>query len=268
MTCVLRLSALGLGLAVSAAGPAAAGAFNPAAGEGVAILTAGFSDGRDFVDGAGRKLRAPGYRKFETQAHLEYGVTDWLAALARPRVAAIHEDGRKGFRGVGVGAGEFGVQARLWRAGGWVISAQALGRTPAAPGGRFAGWEDRGGVEARLALGRSFSAFGSPAYLDAQIGVRTRGGRADELVAEQTFGLRATGTLLALAQIFTTRSLESVRRRTARGAPEGAVRVKAQLGLVYDVTPFWSLGAAAFRTVLVRDGARESGATLSVWRRF
>lgn len=248
--------------------PAWAGAFNPAIGEGVAILSTTFTDGRDFVDGAGRKWRAPRFSKFETQAHLEYGVADWLAAIARPRFASIHEDGRKGFRGRGVGASEFGAQARLFRYVNWVAAAQALGRTPASPHGRFSRWEDRGGVEGRLLVGRSFAAFGVPGYLDMEVGVRTRGGRADEVVAEQTIGLRPTPALLVTLQTFSTQTIESPKRRLARGAPQGERRLKAQVGLVYDFAPQWSVGAALSRTLYVRDGARETGCTLSLWRRF
>ena len=120
----------------------------------------------------------------------------------------------------------------------------------------------------QLLVGRSFSIFGLLGYLDIQVGARTRGGRADELIAEQTLGLRPTPRLLALVQVFTAQTLESARRRTLRGAPQGERRVKAQFGLVYDVTPQWALGVAVFRTVLIREGARETGATLSLWRRF
>jgi hypothetical protein len=264
--------------AASPCSPACAGAFNPAAGEGVAIVSTTFTDGRDYVDGAGRKWRAPRFSKFETQAHVEYGVTDWLAAIARPRFASIHEDGRKGFRGEGfrgegfrgegVGASEFGAQARLFGNGAWVAAAQALARTPASPGGRFSTWEDRGGVEGRLLVGRSFAAFGVPGYLDMEVGVRTRGGRADEVVAEQTIGLRPTPALLVTLQTFSTQTIESQKRRLARGAPQGERRLKAQIGLVYDFASKWSIGAALSRTVYVRDGARETGATFSLWRRF
>ena len=248
---------------------AQAGAFNPPAGEGIAILTGSFSDGRDFVDGAGRKFRSPAWRKFETQLHIEYGLTDWLTAVARPRVVSIHEGGRKGFRGEGVGASEVGLRARIWQPGEWVFAVQALARAPAASAqGRFAQWEDRGGVEARMVVGRRFVVLGMSGFFDVQIGVRTRAGRADELIGEQTLGLRPTPSLLVMAQTFTTQSLESPKRLAARGAPLGAQRVKTQLSLLYDLAPRWSLGAAAFRTLAVRDGAKETGASLSLLRRF
>jgi hypothetical protein len=245
-----------------------AGAFNPAAGEGVAILTTRFTDGRDFIDGAGRRWRAPRWRKFETQLHVEYGVTDWLAAIARPRVVSIHEDGRKGFRGGGIGASEIGLQARLWRTGDWAFAARVMARLPASPGGRFATWEDRGGVELSFALGRSFTLFGMAGFVDMEVGARTRGGRADEAIASQTVGIRPTEKLLVMIQSFSTQSVESPRRRALRGAPMGEWRITSQIGLVYEFAPKWSLGVAAHRTFLVRDGAQESGGSVSLQRRF
>ena len=250
------------------ASTAQAGAFNPAAGEGVAILTTRFTDGRDFIDGAGRRWRAPRWRKFETQLHLEYGVTDWLAAIARPRFASIDEGGRKGFRGGGLGASEIGLQARLWRSHDWAFAARVMARLPAAPGGRFPTWEDRGGVEIAFALGRSFMLFGMAGFVDMEVGARTRGGRPDEVVASQTLGLRPGEKFLVLMQTFSTQSLESPRRRALRGAPMGEWRIASQVGIVYEFAPKWSLGLAARRTFVVRDGAQETGGSVSLWRRF
>jgi hypothetical protein len=249
-----------------ASAPARAGALNPAAGQGVVIFATTFTSGGDYVDGRGRRWRTPSYSKFETQAHAEVGLTDWLAVVARPRYARVRTTiRRRAFGWEGVGASEFGVQARLLRFGSWALAAQALGRTPASPA---TDWEDRGGVEARLMLGGSFSLFGLPAYVETQFGLRTRGGRPSEWVGEDTFALRVMPRLLLLAQGFVTHTIESARRRIARGAPIGSLHAKLQLGLVYDLAANWSLGAAVFRTIVARDAALETGATLSLWRRF
>lgn len=252
--------------AALAPAPARAGALNPPAGHGVVILATTFTKGGDYVDGRGRRWRTPPYSKFETQAHIELGLTDWLALVARPRYASLRTTIRR--RDVvwrGLGASEFGLQARLATFAGWTLAAQALLRTPAAP---QTGWEDRGGVEGRLLLGRSFSLFGLPAYVETQIGLRTRGGRASEWVGEDTLGLRLAPSLLLFAQGFVTHTIETTAQRIARGAPIGALHAKAQLGVVYDLAAGWSLGAAVFRTLVARDAALETGATLSAWRRF
>lgn len=74
--------------------------------------------------------------------------------------------------------------------------------------------------------------------------------------------------MLATLQTFVRQSLESPRRAWRRGAPLGSGFMKLQLGLIVDLDPRWSLGAAAFRTVVGRDAGREQGLTLSIWRRF
>lgn len=266
-TIFLRRGRLAVAFVLSLAGaaPARAGAFNPEAGHGVVIVTSTFTDGRGYVDGRGHAWRAPGYSKFELQAHVEIGVTDWLALLARPRFMNATSDAARGFDKMGLGSSEFGLQARLFRLGSWTFAAQALARSPSWPNNAF---EDRGGLEGRLLIGYAFNLFGRSGYLDLEYGVRTRKGRADEFVWEETLGLRVAPKFLVLAQMFGQQSLESPKRMAARGAPLGSRMIKAQLGIVADLDAQWSIGASVFRSILVREGSSETGASLSAWRKF
>lgn len=257
--------AAGLWCGATAATDASAGAFNPPAGRGLAIVTASFAGADVFHDGAGRRIRAPAYRKFELQAHLEYGVTDWLAVIARPRLSSVTTDHARPIEANGLGASEIGVQARLWAPGDWSFAAQVLARTPAAP---KSGFEDGGGVEARLMSGRRFALFGFPAFAETHVAVRSRKGRADEALVDTTFGVRVLPTVLVMSQSFVTQSLESPRRAWRRGAPLGSGHMKAQLAVVVDIARDWSIGAAVYRTLTARDASMETGASLSAWRRF
>jgi hypothetical protein len=253
------------GLVGSATGAAWAGAFNPKAGHGVILLTGTFSSASVFYDGYGRKFTTPGYSKFETQAHIEYGVTDWLAAIARPRVVSVVGGGSRPFERTSLGSSEFGAQALLWTPGSWSFAAQILARSPSAPSSSF---EDRGGVEIRWMSGWSFSMFGMPAFGESHLALRTRGGRTSEAVVDSALGVRPTPKALVMLQTFVVQTLESPRRAWRRGAPLGSTSAKSQISLTYDLSPEWSVGAAYFRTIVTRDGAAEAGAALSLWRRF
>ena len=254
----MRITAGAASAWIAGALAAQAGAFNPEAGRGLAILTSGFADAPAYRDASGRLFKAPGYRKFETVLHVEYGLTPWLAAIARPRFVATRLEASPGVSDHGLGASEFGAQAQILRADRFVLAAQALARIP---GGKRSPLYDRGGGgEARLMAGASFEIAGRPAFAEAHVAWRRRdGGRMDEMLIDATLGWRPAAPLLVMLQSFTT--IETI-------GPRRAAWTKAQATIAWDVTADWSVSLAGFATVHARRAPRERGVVLGVWRRF
>jgi hypothetical protein len=258
------ICALAVGVA---SGPAYAGAFNPKAGEGVAIVTATFAGAQLYYDGYGRKMTAPGYSKFETQAHVEYGLTDNIALVARPRFMGFSTDHARPQDKSGLGASEFGVQIRLWAPGTWSFAVQASARTPAFPHNAF---EDRGGFEARWMTGWGFRVFGLPAFAESHLAIRTRRGRA---------GGRSAGGFDSWAARAAQHARDAANLREAiarKSAPRLAARRAAGIGLHEAPTGADRRSRSALvlgrggvpHGVVGRDAGREQGLTLSIWRRF
>ena len=103
-----------------------------------------------------------------------------------------------------------------------------------------------------------------PAYVDVQLAQRFRSaGPPNEFRADFTLGMRPVPQWLLLAQSFNVFS-------EGAGGPffPSYDYHKLQLGVAYDLTPQWSLMAAAFTTFSGRNALQEDGATIGAWYRF
>ncbi|MBM3625339.1 MAG: hypothetical protein FJX16_08490, partial [Alphaproteobacteria bacterium] len=227
-----------------------AGAWLMPPGEGQAILTTTFADARKAYDAKGRLIQTPPYRKFETRVYVEHGVLDWLTIVAEGgymnfQGAAgpfdhlnllideakaglpLSLQGPAGARYEGLGLGGLGARTLLFTWGDYIVSLQA-GVRAASPGARrFLDMRDAVQGDLRLLVGRPFEVFGLPAFVDAQLGYRSRGQNGDEIRADFTAGLRPLPPLLLLAQSFSGFA--------PRGGPAGVIAAqKFQLSAVYD----------------------------------
>ena len=241
-----------------AAGGARAGAFNPEEGRGLAIVTSTFSDASTFRDAAGRRPRGAGYDKFELTAYVEYGLTDRFALIAQPRLTTLRPDSRAPQRS-GVGASDVGLQAQLFRTGGWALSAQGLMSVPGP--GRGPRDDRAGGAVARLSLGTGFDLAGRPGFAEATLGYRWRaGGATDEATLEGKIGWRVAAPL--------TLVLAALAKAGRDGAGQRPRTLRLEAGAVWDLAPAWSIALAVFATPHARRAGAERGVSASVWRRF
>ncbi|MBK9082296.1 MAG: hypothetical protein IPL88_09585 [Rhizobiales bacterium] len=244
---------------VLAAGGARAGAFNPEEGRGLAIVTSTFTDASTFRDAAGRRIRGAGCDKFELTAYVEYGLTDRFALIAQPRFSTLRPDSFAAPQRSGLGAADLGVQAQLFRTGGWALSAQGLMSVPGP--GRGPRDDRAGGAVARLSLGAGFELAGRPGFAEATAGYRWRaGGATDEASLEAKVGWRIAAplTLVFAALAKAGRDGAGLRPRTLR----------VEAGAVWDVAPAWSLALTVFATPHARQAGAERGVSAAVWRRF
>jgi hypothetical protein len=284
----MRLSHLffwGVSGGLALAAPAAqGGAFLFPEGHGQVIVTTTFADARKAYDAAGRLIETPPYRKFETKAYFEHGLLDWLnlvgegsymdfsgaagptdylillTAQAKARLP-LSLAAPPGPRYEGLGLGAIGARAKLLEYGSFVVSLEASlrGASPAAR--RFLDMRDPVQVDARLLFGRSMDVFGLPAFVDAQIGRRSRGQNGDEIRADMTFGVRPFESVLLMAQSFS-----AFTPRAWVGTSVAAQ--KFQLSAVYDVTKSVAVqigGVAALGGV---NSPAERGIVGGLWWRY
>jgi hypothetical protein len=255
-------------LLLSATLPQAAGAgawLMPEGGGQIVVTGAGSSATRVF-DSAGHLQSTPRYNKTELQALMEYGVTDWLTAIAIPSLQHVDIGAPTDARRTGFGNSEFGARARVLQDSDWVLSAQGTVRVPgtldtgnpAAVG--YTGFD----VDLRGLFGASFALGGLPAFVDVQVAQRFRtGGPPSEARIDLTFGLRTAQQWLLLAQQF------NVISEGSGSAPFTSHNYhKLQLSVIYDLTPQWSLQGGAFTTFAGRNALQENGVITGVWYRF
>jgi hypothetical protein len=243
-----------------------AGAWLAPEGHGQLVVTGSASAATEAFDSGGSPKSTPRYSKTELQALMEYGVTNWLTAIALPSLQHVDIAAPADASRTGAGNSEFGARGRIMQQDNWVLSAQGTVRVPgtfdngnpAAVG--YTGFD----VDLRALFGASFVLGGLPTFVDVQLAQRFRtGGPPSEARLDLTLGLRTAPQWLLLMQQFNVVS-------------EGAGRApltsnnyhKLQMSVVYDLAPQWSLQGGAFTTFAGRNALQENGLITGVWYRF
>ncbi|MFG1477262.1 hypothetical protein V5F53_01195 [Xanthobacter sp. V4C-4] len=208
------------------------------------------------------------YEKVEVTLVFEYGLTDWLTVIAAPQYLAVSLGDPDPASYSGPGYTDAGARLRLWSQETAVVSVQAVGRFPGTGGSQSAaavGYEDPE-LDLRLLAGFSFSLWGRPAYLDAQLAQRLRfGDPPDELRFDLTLGVRLAERWQGLVQSFNV---------VSEGAGEGPYfdvsyeYYKLQLGIGFDWSAAMTLQAAVVSTWFARNAPQENGLVLSALYRF
>ncbi|MEW5424565.1 hypothetical protein [Amorphus sp. 3PC139-8] len=250
----LRAALAALLIVTGATSPALSGAWMFEPGDGVAIITTGFTGSANAYDADGRLQPIPDYRKFELRAHVEYGITPWLTGVLKTEGRLESQsDTERSFAGAG-------GRIRLAHTDRMVMSAQAIAYTP--------GLDDSGlwldgepaAFDARLLIGRSFSLFGRPGFVDAQAGYRvTEGDAADEVHIDLTLGLKPTPRWMLLAQSFSTISV---------GSGPSYRYDKLQASVVRWIRDGIGLEVGLTGTIAGVSALQERGAFASLWYEF
>ena len=255
----LRLAGL---LALVCATSVQAGAFLQKPGEGVIIAGGAFTDAVRAYDSIGRLVPVAPWRKFELTTYAEYGVTDWLTAIASPSLFVFRQ-APPGRNQAATGVAEAGARVRLFEWDTSVLSAQAIVRAPLAGQSArpFVDTSRFVQVDLRAAWGRGFDVFDLKAFSDIQIGFRSNGNFGHEGRIDATFGLWVFDPLLILAQSFTAVTPGRIGRSFY-------LSQKIQISAVYWVTP--SLGVQVGGLLGQRgvNTGAERGAFSAVWVRF
>lgn len=263
----LRLHILVLLGATALADSAHGGAWTMPEGAGQVAVTATGSQATRAFDGGGRLRSTPRYSKIELQALMEYGVSDWFTVMLMPGLQSVSIDAPVDASRNGLGYTEFGARLMLARGTDWVLSGQATARIPGtSDAGNPAAIGHTGAeYDVRALFGRSFSAFGMPAFFDAQLAQRFRtGDPPNETRADLTFGVRASAEWLLLAQSFNV---------VSHGGGASALFPaynyhKLQMSALYVLSPKWALQGGLFTTFAGRNALQENGVVLGAWYRF
>lgn len=267
------------------ASQAQAGAWLFPEGQGQVIVTTTFADARNAYDPKGRLIRTPSYRKFETRAYLEHGVTDWLTVAAEGSYLDFHGAAQpqnllglwiaeakaglpptvaapSGPRYTGAGLGAIGARVKLFDYGPYIFSLEASLRGGASASARkFLDMREPYQADARLQMGRSFDLWGFPGFIDTQIGYRSAGQAGDEIRADFTCGVRPFDNVLLLAQSFSA---------FTPGAPAAifVASQKFQLSGVWDFSKSLSLQAGVAAAPTGVNAPAERGVITAVWLRY
>lgn len=236
--------------------PAQAGAWTPARGDGVVIVTSVFSGAAKGFDAEGHLQPLPEYRKFELSAYLEYGLTDWLTGVVHSSARLETQEREM----TTTAADGIGLRARVAKGRHMVASAELTGYAPGLDRNGLWVESEPATVEARALLGYAFAVRDSPAFVDVQGAYRlSAGGEDDEIRIDVTLGLKPTPRWLLLAQTFTTLSA---------GKAEDYRYHKLQASAVCWLSPRHGLQAGVSGTLDRVAALQERTVFAGFWYRF
>ncbi len=235
-------------------------------GTGQAIVTTTYGQGSQYLRENGGAQRVPEYRKLETTALIEYGVTDAVTLIANPSLFGARVGGSPSDRYTGLGYTDLGLRTRLWHDDQGAISLQALARIPGAREdsrrAQFGNTDNQ--VDIRVLAGRGFALSDMTGYVNFEAAYRTRlDDPPNEWRFDLSLGIRPRPDVTLLAQSFNV-----ISDGEGHGAYPSYWYSKAQLSVLWNVSGPWTLQAGAYTTVAAQNALRESGGVLSVWRSF
>jgi protein XagA len=208
----------------------------------------------------------PHYNKDESQALIEYGVTNWFTAMFAPSLQHVDIDPPFGGTRTGLGYTDLGGRARIWSDASWVVSGQITLRIPGTydnTNTAAIGYTDPE-VDVRGLAGYSFKVGTMPSFFDFEVAQRFRiGGPPDEFRTDVTLGVNVNDKWLLMAQSFNV---------TSEGAGTWGYGsfgyYKLQLSAVYALTTSLSLQLGGYSTYWGRNALQENGLVLGAWVKF
>jgi hypothetical protein len=137
----------------------------------------------------------------------------------------------------------------------WLGDRAKSGRLRATPDGYFLQ------VDARVQMFHALEALGFPAFLDAQLGYRSRGQNGDEIRADLTLGVRPKSDVLLMAQSFTAIAPWPI-------SASSFAAQKFEVSGVYDLNPTLSLQLGLVYAPFGVNAPAERGIISALWARF
>jgi hypothetical protein len=253
-----QTSAAALAVTGALVSPALGGAFTQQAGKGQIIATATITDSSRYFDAKGNVVRGPGYAKTELPVLVEYGITDWLTAMATPTY--LHAQ-TQGSTFSGLEYAEFGARVRLYSTPDSAFAIQATTRPPG-PRDKAdpaqAGYTDLEN-DVRALYARSFKMGSWDSFANFEAGYRSRNGAPpDEWHFDATLGFRPKPDLLILVQsnVVPTASTAALpRRNTPRQLSAVSMHCNGRPG-------------GRITTVAGENQIIQPGAVAGLWCRF
>ncbi len=237
--------------------------------EGQLLVTTTFADASDAYDGQGRLIKTPSYKKFETQAYVEYGAASWLTVVAE--ASGMNFQGSNGQASLaapnaphysGLGLGGLGARVPIGDFGGFFVSLQASARAASSQAAQtFLDMKEREQFDVRLQVFRGVQIADFNGFFDAQFGYRTKGQNGDEARIDLTAGLHLRPDFMVMAQSFTAISLWP-------SAGNSIAVQKFEISGVYNIDPTFSVQLGFIDSPIGINSPAERGIVTSLWTRF
>ncbi len=250
-----------------------AGAWLQRPGETLFIQNAVFYATGEAFDASGRRVSDPGFRKFEYNPYMEYGVNaDWTLGASLFFQYLEQDNAQSGvLSNQGLGESELFARYKLLEEKGYALALQPSVTLPGhyfSSDGPVAGREDWDAELTALA-GYGFSLFGRDHYIEGKAAYRHRSGILDDqyrLSAGMGIGI-SEGWRIAPELSWTGRTQGGGSAVSIAGQNDYEL-VKAQLSVVWEFSDRCAVQFGGYRHVSGEDTGAGGGVLLALWRRW
>lgn len=249
-------------------GPAHAGAWNQAAGQGQIISTSSWSHAGQIFDDDFDAMPLLGFTKVETRVYIEQGVTDWLTVVGNGAFQSLNfRDGDSRFDFDGLDDIELGLQVKTFAKEGLATAVRASYIIDSQLDNQAVDVL-RGGdqYELRALIGQSRETVIGDFFYDAQIAARTEGfSDLDGVQGALTVGVKPTSRWLLMSQNFLNFSNDDV--RDGFDIPK-QTQLVSQLSIAREYKPSRYIQLGVGRTLLGQNIVKERSVFIGLWTEY
>ncbi len=254
------------------AAPSHAGAWGQPEGQSLLISNSVYYTTGEAFDARGERVEAQGFRKYELNPYLEYGLDGtWTLGASAFLHALEQEQGAFTATNSGIGDIELFARRLLVQQDRYVISIQPLLMLPGhytQEEGPVAG---RGAWDAELAVlgGYGFDWQDRNHYLDMKAAYRHRSGvLSDQYRLSAGLGLNVAEALTLLPEVHFTAPARKGDPLASLSGQNDYTLLKAQLSVVWQFNERYALQLGGFRHVAGEDTGAGGGVMVAVWTRW
>lgn len=250
-----------------------AGAWVQPQGQALYIQNAYFYAAGEAFAPSGQRIDDAGFRKYEFNPYLEYGLSDDVTLGASLLLHYLEQDNASGglLSNHGLGQAELFARYQLVHDDGLALAVQPLVALPAAyvrSDGPVAGREAWDAEMAFLA-GYGFSLWGLHHYVDTAWAYRHRGGSAgDQYRVTAAAGLSVHERWRLVPEIAWTGRAEGAGNLRSVSGQNDYELMRAQLSVQWELTERYTLQLGGFRHVRGEDTGAGGGVMAALWMRW
>ena len=249
-------------------GPAHAGAWNQAAGEGQIISTSSWSHAGEIFDDDFDAVPLRGFTKVETRVYIEQGVTDWLTVVGNGAFQSLNfRDDESRFDFDGLDDIELGLQLKIYAKEGLATAVRASYIIDSQLDNQAVDVL-RGGdqYELRGLIGQSRETLIGDLFYDAQIAARTESFNSlDGAQGALTLGIKPTDRWLLMSQNFLNFSNDDL--IDGFEIPK-QTQLVSQLSIARQYKPSRYLQLGVGRTLVGQNIVKERSVFIGLWTEY
>ncbi len=246
-----------------------AGAWTQKEGSGLLFANSSYYFTDKYFDNSGKKHSFAGYKKYEFNPYIEYGIKDDITIGANLFLQRSSQDSDSN---IGIGDSEFFTRYRFWQKDGLVFSLEPMVKLPA-----IAEKDNQPRIGSKNfdigltpSVGYGFEAYGLNHFLNLDLGYRHRFGTpSDQLKMSFSAGFSFSEKTMLLTQFFATKRIYNDYNSVfTQSSGDDYDLSKLQISGIYKLDEKTALQLGIFSNVAGRNIGNGNGLIFAVSKNF